>query len=59
MLRFFPFFFLLTCWGGKQYLFMSIIYACMLDSDYLGSDLCSVGEPGEEWAQGLRSAARV
>lgn len=45
--------------GGKQYLFMSIIYACMLDSDYLGSDLCSVGEPGEEWAQGLRSAARV
>lgn len=45
--------------GGKQYLFMSIIYACMLDSDYLGSDLCSVGEPGEEWAQGLRSAARI
>lgn len=31
----------------------------MLDSDYLGSALCSVGEPGEEWAQGPRSGAGV
>lgn len=40
-------------------LFMSIIHACMLDSDYLDSVLCSIGEPGEERAQGLGSAARV
>lgn len=31
----------------------------MLDSDYLGSALCPVGEPGEERAQGVGSGAGV
>lgn len=31
----------------------------MLKSDYLGSALCSIGEPGEERAQGFGSGAGV